>query len=180
MRHLYFYVLFWYIFVFLCRNAGRLEHTYTLPSTYTSSCPLFQAICSLPFLYMLSFLMASPIFFHSHLHVPNIVADGGTGSNYEDDEDDYLSHLVFCIEDWNYHGKSSFVCWSIRGFDLRVPSRSFHNFGASKSVKKNFPYYVDISLIGGFWTSKMDGRVGSKYIVVSYSISVDHLELGTA
>ena len=70
--------------------------------------------------------MSSPIFLHTHLHVPLIEQQqtqqqqfdnsaAGTSVN-EDSSDydspppptaapvDYWSHLVFCIEDWNYGG----------------------------------------------------------------------------
>ena len=64
---------------------------------------LFQAVLSLPMLYVMSLLTACPIFMHTHLHIPDIGNSDETKYD-DDDDDDYLSNLVFCIEDWNYQG----------------------------------------------------------------------------
>ena len=87
----------------------------------------FQALLILPLISSLALLMSSPIFLHTHLHVPLIEqqqqtqqfddsAAGTTSTNEESGGDydsppptaapvDYWSHLVFCIEDWNYGGE---------------------------------------------------------------------------
>ena len=83
-----------------------------------------QALLILPLICVLALLMSTPIFLHTHLHVPLIDgADSGEAAaaaaspvagerSGEDDDDyephpavDYWSHLVFCIEDWNYGGE---------------------------------------------------------------------------
>ncbi len=77
-------------------------------------------------IFALALLMSTPIFFHTHLHIPEIapeegiepaspqnfavtdedVADSPAIADFEQDEvEDYWSHLVFCIEDWNYGGR---------------------------------------------------------------------------
>ena len=67
--------------------------------------------------------MSSPIFLHTHLHVPLIEQQQQTHQDSQHDNSlgeessdydspplaaapvDYWSHLVFCIEDWNYGGE---------------------------------------------------------------------------
>ena len=63
----------------------------------------------LPVIALLSLVMAIPVYLHTHLHVPEIATRGHPNP---------WGHLVFCIEDWTYGGKSgfgqrSFVCWSL-------------------------------------------------------------------
>ena len=49
----------------------------------------------LPLITVLALLMSAPIFLHTDLSVPHW-ASSGDGNPW--------SHLVFCVEDWNYRG----------------------------------------------------------------------------
>ena len=79
-----------------------------------------QALLILPLICVLALLMSTPIFLHTHLHVPlidgansgEVAAAPVAGERSGEDDDyephpavDYWSHLVFCIEDWNYGGE---------------------------------------------------------------------------
>ncbi len=46
---------------------------------------------------VLALLMATPIFFHTRLHIP--FSDTNDTSDTETDD---WSHLVFCVEDWKF------------------------------------------------------------------------------
>jgi hypothetical protein len=85
-----------------------------------------QAILILPLIFLLAMLMSTPIYMNSHLHIPELAkspaseteareaanAEAYYGSQEEEEvveeeeeDENHWSHLVFCIEDWNYGGK---------------------------------------------------------------------------
>ena len=80
----------------------------------------------LPSIVLLSTLLSLPIFLHSYLHIPGgnsnsnkaataknetlvATASGGDFERSDEEEDEEegeeVSHIVFCIEDWNFEGR---------------------------------------------------------------------------
>ena len=112
--------------VFSLQKATSCDSEYAETSFTTYLTITFQALLILPLISSLALLMSSPIFLHTHLHVPLIeqqqqtqqfdASAAGTTTINEESGDydsppptaapvDYWSHLVFCIEDWNYGGE---------------------------------------------------------------------------